>query len=183
MSPTRSQSQSQSGSPLANDSGPEGRGSCLKSNHSKLDLYFTIKSSTRKKSKSLKTSIQRWKKKGRIEEKRAQIQMHDSLFQLRRMHIIWTHHSGRAQSLSAHSPGTRTCRDPGAAQTLSAASTCWSRACAVSRIARRSCKAGPPTTGCASPGGGSRIFDSVDESQCRARYKRADELVPVHTDN
>lgn len=62
-------------------------------------------------------------------------------------------------------PGTRTCRDHAAAQTLSARSTCWIRVCAVSRSARRWCRAVPPTTGCASPGGGSKKFDSVDESQ------------------
>lgn len=64
-----------------------------------------------------------------------------------------------------HSPGTRTCRDPGVAQTLSAASTCWSRACAVSRNAHRLYRAGPRRIIYASPVGVSKKFDSV------ARYK------------
>lgn len=60
-----------------------------------------------------------------------------------------------------HSPGTRTCRDPVAAQTLSAASTCSSRACAVSQSARRSYRAVRPRIIYASPGGVSKKFDSV----------------------
>lgn len=90
--------------------------------------------------------------------------MHFSSFQLHCMHKIY----GIAQPEPLfilpslfHSPGTRTCRDPGAAQTLSAASTCWSRACAVSRSVRRSYRAERPMIICASPDGVSKKFDSV----------------------
>lgn len=85
------------------------------------------------------------------------MQMHFSSFQLHCMHKIYE------IPAFPHSPGTRTCRDPGAAQTLSAASTCWSRACGVSRSVHHLYRAGRPRIICASPGAVSKIFDSVNK--------------------